>query len=155
MVASGTGIRVEELAQNLFDLITQFCLIVPRGRRRAGDLKEVEFLTLSILRHHDTLIVGDIQRLLGVLPAQMSRIIRGLEDRTQPLIACRINPQDKRKIDVALTPAGSAAFQEYQTARIRSIATILGKLSEDDLDDIHRLMEKMNEQITALPLPRE
>jgi DNA-binding MarR family transcriptional regulator len=155
MVASGTGMRVEELAQNLFDLITQFCLAVPRGRRRSGDLKEVEFLTLSILRQRDTLIVGDIQRMLGVLPAQMSRIIRALEDRDQPLIACRINPQDKRKIDVALTPAGQAAFQDYQTSRIRSIAAILTKLSEEDIDDLNRLMEKMHEQIGALPLPHE
>src|SRR5262245_23702918 len=107
MVASGTGMRLEGLAQGVFDLVTQFCLALPRSRRRAGDLKEVEFLTLSILHRHETLIVGEIQRLLGVLPAQMSRIIRALEMRDRPLIACRINPQDKRKIDVALTPDGA------------------------------------------------
>ena len=71
MVASGTGVRLEELAQALFDTVTQFCLSAPRPRRRAGDLKELEFLTLSILSHHPMLIVGDIQRQLGVLPAQM------------------------------------------------------------------------------------
>src|SRR5437870_211463 len=102
MVASRSGASLENLAHNLFDVVTRFCLAVPRGRRRSGDLKEVEFLTLSILQHHDTLIVGEIQRMLGVLPAQMSRIIRSLEARERPLIACRINPHDKRKIDVAL-----------------------------------------------------
>jgi hypothetical protein len=40
------------------------------------------------------------------LPAQMSRIIRSLEARERPMIVCRINPQDKRKIDVCLTAAG-------------------------------------------------
>src|SRR3954469_17537063 len=109
MVASSAGIRAEELAQGTFDVITRFCPAVPRGRRRSGDLKEVEFLTLSILRQHGSLIVGDIQRLLGVLPSQMSRIIRSLEAREHPLISCRINPQDKRKIDVFLTPAGVTA----------------------------------------------
>src|SRR5436305_13815175 len=98
MPVSEPIMRVDELAQKLFDVITQFCLTVPRHRRRSGDLKEVEFLALSILRQHDTLIVGDIQRMLGVLPAQMSRIIRSLEMRDQPLIACRINPQDTRTI---------------------------------------------------------
>ena len=102
MPASGTGTRGQDLARHVFDLITQFCLATPRNRRRAGDLKEIEFLTLTILGSHGTMIVGDIQRLLGVLPAQMSRIIRSLEDRDRPLIACRINPQDKRKIDVHL-----------------------------------------------------
>jgi DNA-binding MarR family transcriptional regulator len=147
MVATGTALRVQELAQNLFDLITQFCLVAPRNRRRSGDLKEVEFLTLSLLHHHETLIVGEIQRQLGVLPAQMSRIIRSLETRERPLIACRINPQDKRKIDVALTPEGISAFQDYQTARIGSIANMLGKLAEEDLEDLQRLLLKIHDTI--------
>jgi DNA-binding MarR family transcriptional regulator len=147
MVATGTEMRVPELAQNLFDLITHFCLVSPRGRRRSGDLKEVEFLTLSLLHHHETLIVGDIQRQLGVLPAQMSRIIRSLETRERPLITCRINPHDKRKIDVALTSEGISAFQEYQSARIGSICNLLGKLAEEDFDDLQRLLAKLHEVV--------
>src|ERR1700683_967692 len=123
MIDSGTGFQIDELAHSLFDVVTQFCLSVPRGRRRSGDLKEIEFLTLSLLHQRETLIVGDIQRRRGVLPAQMSRIIRALENRDRPLIACRINPSDKRKIDVVLTPAGLSAFQEYQSTRVRTIAT--------------------------------
>jgi DNA-binding MarR family transcriptional regulator len=144
MVASGAGMRLEELAYNLSDVVTRFCLSVPRGRRRAGDLKEIEFLTLSLLHQRETLIVGDIQRQLGVLPAQMSRIIRALETRDRPLIACRINPHDKRKIDVALTAAGLAAFQEYQSSRVRTIAGLLGNLGEEDLEDLTRLLGKLN-----------
>lgn len=147
MVATGTEMRVHELAQHLFDLVTHFCLVSPRGRRRSGDLKEVEFLTLSLLHHHETLIVGDIQRQLGVLPAQMSRIIRSLETRERPLINCRINPHDKRKIDVALTAEGMAAFQDHQSVRIGSICNLLGKLSEDDLEDLQRLLGKLHEVI--------
>lgn len=139
--------RVQDLAQNLFDLITHFCLVSPRGRRRSGDLKEVEFLTLALLHHHGTLIVGDIQRQLGVLPAQMSRIIRSLETRERALIACRINPHDKRKIDVALTPEGMLAFQEHQSSRIGSISNLLGKLSEDDLDDLQRLLARLHDVV--------
>ncbi len=150
MVATGTEMRVQELAQNLFDLITHFCLVTPRRRRRSGDLKEVEFLTLSLLHHHEMLIVGDIQRQLGVLPAQMSRIIRSLEARERPLIACRINPHDKRKIDVALTAEGITAFQEYQSSRIGSIFNLIGKLSEEDLDNLQGLLAKLHE-VVGLP----
>jgi DNA-binding MarR family transcriptional regulator len=151
MVASGTGIRLEGLAQGLFDVVTQFCLALPRNRRRSGDLKEVEFLTLSVLHRHGTLIVGEIQRLLGVLPAQMSRIIRALEMRDRPLVACRINLQDKRKIDVALTPEGAAAFQDYQTARVHTIAAFLGRLPAEDLDDLERLLVKLHDVVDAPP----
>src|SRR4051812_1598542 len=98
MIASGTDVSVEDLAHRLIETVGQLGVPIPRARRKHGDLKEDEFLTLSILHQHETLIVGDIQRQLGVLPAQMSRIIRSLEDRDQPLIACSINPQDKRKI---------------------------------------------------------
>src|ERR1700722_12083826 len=130
MVVSGSGAQLDELAHTLFDVVTQFCLSVPRGRRRSGDLKEIEFLTLSLLHQRETLIVGDIQRQLGVLPAQMSRIIRALENRDRPLIACRINSQDKRKIDVALTPAGLLAFQDYQAARTGRLIQVLRDLHE-------------------------
>src|ERR1700730_6515187 len=88
-MTTGTGHRVEEIAHDLFGVVTQICLSALRGRRRAGDLKEVEFLTLSILDAHGTMIVGGIQRLLGILPAQMSRVIRALENCERPLIGCR------------------------------------------------------------------
>jgi DNA-binding MarR family transcriptional regulator len=149
MVATGTEMRVQELAQNIFDLVTQFCLVTPRGRRRSGALKDVEFLTLSLLHSYETLIVGDIQRQLGVLPAQMSRIIRSLETRERPLIACRINPHDKRKIDVVLTAEGIAAFQEYQSARITSISNLIGKLAEEDLDELQHLLAKLHDVVGA------
>src|SRR5437588_12988042 len=144
MVASGAGLRLEELAQSLFDLVTQFCLAVPRVRRRSGDLKEVEFLTLSLLRQHETMIVGDIQRQLGVLPAQMSRIIRSLESRDRPLIHCRINPRDKRKVDVGMTQAGEKALEEYQASRTDRLVKLLRDLPEDEQENLNRLIEKLH-----------
>src|SRR5438045_4859216 len=132
MVASGTGVRLEETDRDLFEVVTQLGLTTLRGRRRASDLKEVEFLALAILHGRGTMIVGDIQRLLGVLPAQMSRIIRSLETRPQPLIACRINPRDKRKIDVQLTDAGEKALLEFQSVGVQRIADQLHDLSDDE-----------------------
>jgi DNA-binding MarR family transcriptional regulator len=143
MMSNGTSVRLDETAHNLFEVLTQLCLATPRGRRRLGDLKEVEFLTLAILHQHQTMIVGDIQRLLGVLPAQMSRIIRSLENRERPYIHCRINPTDKRKIDVCLTPAGEKALLDYQAMRIQGITDILRNLGEEEHDDLARLVEKI------------
>lgn len=143
MVATSSGARVEELAQDLFGVVTHLSLAAPRSRRRADDLKEVEYLTLAILHDRGTAIVGDIQRLLGVLPAQMSRIIRSLENRPVPLIACGINPHDKRKIDVRLTSEGMKAFQEYQATRVLRIVQLLHNLPEEDQDTLNGLLEKL------------
>jgi DNA-binding MarR family transcriptional regulator len=143
MIASSAGVRADDLARQLFSVATHFSLALPRGRRRSGDLKDVEFLTLTLLSSHATMIVGDIQRQLGVLPAQMSRVIRSLEARDRPLITCRINPHDKRKIDVCLTAAGEKALAEYREDRVRGIAELLRRLPEDDLDDVHGLLDKL------------
>ena len=150
-MATGTGQRVEEIAQDLFGVVTRICLSALRGRRRGGDLKEVEFLTLSILQARGTMIVGDIQRLLGVLPAQMSRIIRSLENRDRPLIGCRINVRDKRKIDVCLTPAGEKALLDYQGARVGRLVELLRDLSDEDQDDLVRLFEKLGGLLERAP----
>lgn len=143
-MATGIGQRVDELAQDLFEVVTQVSLSAQRGRRRGTDLKEVEYLTLTTLQVHGSMIVGDIQRLLGVLPAQMSRIIRSLENRDHSLILCSINPRDKRKIDVCLTPFGEQALFEYRGARIRRIAECLRDLPDDDQDDLLRLLNKLH-----------
>ncbi|MFQ3592190.1 MAG: MarR family transcriptional regulator [Gemmataceae bacterium] len=137
--------RLEELAQHLFDVMTRFCLAVPRNRRRTGELKEIEFLTLSLLHQHESLIVGEIQRQLGILPAQMSRIIRALETREKPLISCRINSTDKRKIDVILTHEGLEAFKEYQMLRVQTISSILERLDRDDREQLNRLVKRLRE----------
>jgi DNA-binding MarR family transcriptional regulator len=105
-----------------------------------------------LLHQREKLIVGDIQRQLGVLPAQMSRIIRALETRERPLIACHINPQDKRKIDVALTAAGLAAFQEYQASRVQTITTLLEHLAIEELEDLQGLLSKLQDALNGRPL---
>jgi DNA-binding MarR family transcriptional regulator len=147
MNMTGTGVRIEDLAQSVFEVLTHLNLAAGRGRRRHGDLKEAEFLTLIILHGHDSMIVGDIQRLLGVLPAQMSRVIRSLEDRELPLIACRINPRDKRKIDVSMTAHGHRAILDYEGPRIQALADLLGRLQEEDQEDLGRLFEKLRSTI--------
>lgn len=143
MIVSTSALSREDLAHNLLQVVTRFCLTQPRGRRRTGSLKEVEFLTLAILHQRGTLIVGDIQRMLGVLPAQMSRIIRSLESRDRALITCRINPADKRKINVTLTPPGMQALAEYQATHLRGIHGLIDRLSEEDREDLARLLDKL------------
>src|SRR5450631_3872693 len=143
-MATGTGHRVEDIAHELFQVVTQICLSTLRGRRRSGDLKEVEFLTLSLLQAHGTMIVGDIQRILGILPAQMSRVIRALESRDRPLIQCRINSRDKRKIDVELTSHGEKGFLDYQGKRVGRIVEQLSSLSEEDQEELISALNKLH-----------
>jgi DNA-binding MarR family transcriptional regulator len=107
----------------------------------------MEFLTLCHLRNKDLMNVGDIQKLLGVLPAQMSRIIRSLENRDIALISCSINPLDKRKIDVVLTDAGNIAFENHQTTRVCFVQELLQKLNDEEIDDLKKLVDRLTDLI--------
>jgi len=138
------GHRLEEIAQDLLEVMTQISLTTQAHQRKMVELKELEFLTLSILRSRDTMIVGDIQRLLGILPAQMSRIIRSLENRQPALIECHINPRDKRKINVHLTSAGMQALTEYQETRVLKLVDLLADFSEDDQEELSRLVQGLD-----------
>src|SRR5262249_43673986 len=113
-------------------------------RRNTGDLKEMEFLTLAILHQNPSMIVGDIQRILGVLPAQMSRLIRSLETRPTPLVACAINPRDKRKVDVHLTPAGEQVLVEYAAPRVRAIGDLLENLTDEERESLSHLLDRLH-----------
>lgn len=142
-MAIATANRALDLAHELFEVVTQICLSTLRGRRRSGELKEIEFLTLSILQTNGTMIVGDIQRLLGVLPAQMSRVIRSLEHRDAPLIQCSINSRDKRKIDVLLTRQGEKTLLHYQSARIGTLVEKLQHLGDEEAEELVHVLAKI------------
>src|SRR5262249_35012101 len=43
MVATNPGVRLEEIAQEVFEVFTHLGLTVPPRRRRTGGLKEIEF----------------------------------------------------------------------------------------------------------------
>jgi DNA-binding MarR family transcriptional regulator len=84
-----------------------------------------------------------------VLPAQMSRVIRSLENRERPLIQCRINSRDKRKIDVDLTANGEKTLVEYQGKRVGRIVEQLSDLTDDDQDDMIRTLNKLHGLLDA------
>ena len=147
MVYQSNSRPLGSLAQQIVDLNNQIILVQPRNKRKNKGLKEKEFLTLCHLRNKDLMNVGDIQKLLGVLPAQMSRIIRSLENRDIALISCSINPLDKRKIDVVLTDAGNIAFENHQTTRVCFVQELLQKLNDEEIDDLKKLVDRLTDLI--------
>jgi DNA-binding MarR family transcriptional regulator len=113
----------------------------------APELSESQFLALDALaRATDTLTVGEVQRSVGVLPAQMSRIIRSLETGfDKPLIQCALNQVDKRKIDVTLTPEGRQAYDDFRNVRVTRSVEVLRNLTPADREDFIRVCHKIRE----------
>ncbi len=151
-MASGAAVEsLERLAQDVFALVKYFALTGPRGRRQPGHLKEGEFLTLVLLQERGTMTVGQLQRELGVLPAQMSRFVKGLEQRDPPYILGRVNLDDKRKIDCSLTPAGVKVLNDYRQARVSRILEVLRELDEEDVEHLAVIVEHIRAVLQRKP----
>jgi len=136
---------VEQLALQIFDLTKRTWLQTQREKFKGGyDLSESEFLALDALEEVPSRSVGELRRYVGVLPAQMSRIIKALEQRyDEKLVVCSINPKDKRKVDVAITPKGRRAVAAYRRAKITASAKALHALPARDLGVLAGILNRI------------
>ena len=136
---------LDKMAAEIFELYQ--LIAAARSRRPSGpdDLSETEFLTLDLLFKEDPLTIGEIQKKVGVLPAQMSRIVRALEETGgRGYVECGINPKDRRRIDVSLTAAGKAAYEKYRATRLGSMHEVLSVLEPDDRMHFMRILRQIH-----------
>jgi len=136
---------IRNLALQMFDMATRAWLATQREKMKGGyDLSESEFLALNALDRVSSLSVGELRAHVGVLPAQMSRVIKALEQRyDEKLVLCAINPEDKRKIDVSITPTGRRAVEAFRRAKIAAVVGALGRLGDADLAAYARILNKI------------
>jgi len=134
-----------EMAEEIFALTVHMWRERLASKNSASDeLSESQFLTLDLLQHTSPQTVGGLQRSIGVLPAQMSRIIRSLESGFEkPLIHCELNAQDKRKIDVTLTTVGRKIYDEFRESRLAKTSEILARLPENDRTEFVRICREI------------
>lgn len=142
MASNGQHQELERLAEEIFELSNLGSRSrAARRRHGATDLSESEFLALDTLAKGEPMTVGQLQRAIGVLPAQMSRVVRSLESKTdEPLIHCAINPRDRRRIDVTLTEAGRHTYHDYRESRLSGAVEVLAELKDRDRREFMRLL---------------
>ena len=66
--------------------------------RETAEITESEFLALDYLTEAGTATVGEAQQHIGVVPAQMSRLLRRME--SAELVKSDINREDRRRVDI-------------------------------------------------------
>ena len=136
---------IRQLALQMFEMTKNMWVKSQREKFKGGyDLSESEFLALDALEDVASLSVGELRRCVGVLPAQMSRVLKALEQRyDEKLVLCTINPKDKRKIDVAIAPRGRRAVASYRRAKIMAGTGALRSLSAKDLAFFSRMLNRI------------
>jgi len=142
---------IRRLALRIFDITKRTWLQSQREKLKGGyDLSESEFLALDALEAVDSLSVGELRRHVGVLPAQMSRVIKALEQRyDEKLVVSSINAKDKRKIDVSITPKGRRVVGAYRRAKVTASVEALHSLSDRDLAALLRILDKVQNVLDA------
>ncbi|MBL7140344.1 MAG: MarR family transcriptional regulator [Planctomycetes bacterium] len=136
---------IQQLALQMFELTRRTWFESQREKFKGGyDLSESEFLALDALEDVTSMSVGELRKHVGVLPAQMSRVLKALEQRyEEKLVICSINPEDKRKIDVSITPKGRRAVNAYRRSKIKTSIEALHSLSDQDLVCLSEIMTKI------------
>ncbi len=145
------------VALEIFE-ISKLTWLMAQRRKPEGeyDLSESEFLALDVLQHQGPMTVGDLQRRVEVLPAQMSRIIRNLETKfDQPLVDCAINADDKRKINVKINRLGAQAADGFRQSKIELTIESLRVLSDEDLVQLLRIVRQTRAAAENLPNQKE
>ncbi len=141
---------LDQMAEEIFSL-TVMSWRQRLAARHDTELSESQYLTIeSLVSANAPRTVGEIQRAIGVPPAQMSRIIRSLESGfDKPLIRCELNQQDKRKIDVHLLPEGERVYDDFRKVRLGKTVDILKNLSDTDRLEFVRICRKIRELVPA------
>lgn len=142
---------IQELALQIFELTRRTWFESQREKFKGGyDLSESEFLALDALEDAEAMSVGELRKYVGVLPAQMSRILKALEQRyDEKLVICSINPDDKRKIDVSITAKGRRAVDAYRRAKIQASIDSLHSLTDTDLKNLSSILSKIGRTLDA------
>jgi len=136
---------VQQLAFQMFDLTRRTWYESQREKFKGGyDLSESEFLALDALEDVESMSVGELRKHVGVLPAQMSRVLKALEQRyDEKLVICSINPLDKRKIDVSIAPKGRRAVDAYRRSKFKASVDALESLTDRDLANLSAILTKI------------
>lgn len=98
---------------------------------------------LLLFRRTKPMLAGDIARQLGLTTGRMAIILNRLE--AKDLVRRCPVPEDRRLVQVSMTPAGVRWAQtEYEQAIVK-ISCLLERLGEADAQDFLRLIEKMKQ----------
>ncbi|MCP4247463.1 MAG: MarR family transcriptional regulator [bacterium] len=142
--------QLEALADEVYE-VTKL-IFAARARASATspeELSESEFIALDLLTKAEAMTVGEIQKFIGILPAQMSRLLRGLEDKGgTALVTSSINPNDRRKVDVMITDAGRGAHERYRAARRRTGLEFLKHMNTDDREVFMRILRSFRQELS-------
>ncbi len=112
-----------------------------------------QYASLLTLYMFGNLSEGEMARMIHVNPSTMSRMVYALEKRGW--LQCRRDPQDRRRVVIALTPRGRRNVEEMMRQPAEVLVRVAASLDRSGRDAIYRLVENINRTLQLLTGLRE
>jgi DNA-binding MarR family transcriptional regulator len=106
------------------------------------DLSPHQARALRVVHRHESARMGTIAAHLRIAPRSVTEVLDGLEERG--LVRRVPDPTDRRAVLVELTDPGRALLAEVDEARDGESAAYLSALSEQDREQLARLLRKLD-----------
>ncbi|MAY45645.1 MAG: MarR family transcriptional regulator [Rhodobacteraceae bacterium] len=125
--------------QRLAGLSSRIALL---GLKPRFDLNTHDWRAMAVLDFLGVAPLHVLAKRAGVQKSQMSRTVSVLEDRG--FIAREANPDDKRSVNLRLTPAGQKLVRDVLAASRERNRHMLTELTQEERCELMRLMEKVS-----------
>lgn len=107
-----------------------------------GNFKPWEIMTLMGLENHHSLRMKDIATMVGLAPSTITQMMDSLVERGY--IERIPSDQDRRSINLVLTPSGTAIAQALKREAERVFERITEEIGEAETTQLLTLIKKVN-----------
>ena len=130
-----------EMPGHLLRRCHQIAVAIFLDERHEGDLTPLQFATLTALATHGALDKSTLGGAIALDRTTISVVVKNLDHRG--LVTSRASLADRRAKLIEITPAGLDLLVSAQRDVERSQARILAPLTQDERQDLMRLLGKM------------
>jgi DNA-binding MarR family transcriptional regulator len=126
------SVLVDDCAQEVLEVTPLIMRAIRAEMRcqRSWDLSVPQFRTLAYLSYSQGASLSDVAEFIGLALPSMSKLVDGLVARQ--LVMREICASDRRRVTLALTPAGQVTFQATRAATQAFLARRLAELSAEE-----------------------
>ncbi len=127
------------------ELMLEFMVMnknVRQHRLPEGNFKPWEIMTLMGLESHHTLRMKDIATMVGLAPSTITQMMDSLVERGY--IERIPSDQDRRSINLVLTPTGKGIAQALKREAERVFERIMEEIGEAETTQLLTLIKKVN-----------
>ena len=133
----------DEAAEAILETVPLIMRTIRREMRSQSgpEMSIPSFRTLTYLNHHQGASLSEVAEHMGLTPPSVCKMIDGLVSRG--LVQRVTSPDDRRRVELALTPAGQAMLRSARAHTQSRLAEMLAGLSPEQLTQVAQSLKTL------------